>query len=88
MFDVKGLPMHKILPLLAQMGTYLKLGVDHYAMLKAAGKDAGPEILAAYMLLKMADWNPKIGTRLVMDTDTKAAAARFLAGVVVNVADI
>ena len=88
MFDVKGLPFGKILPILTQLGTYMKLGADHYAMLKSAGKEASPEILSAFMLLKMSDWNPKVGDRIVMDHDTKVAAARFLAGVVVNVADI
>lgn len=88
MFDVKGLPLSKLIPVLTQLGNYLKIGVDHYAMLKMAGKDAGPDILALYILTKMADWNPKVGARNVMDEATKTACARFLAGVVVNVADI
>ena len=36
----------QFLPLVSQLGNYLKTGIDHYADLRAAGNDAGPDIIA------------------------------------------
>lgn len=74
----------KFLPLIQQFGHYLKQALDHYADLRAAGKEAGPEIIAFYLKGQMADWDPKVNGRSLLDAPTREAAARFLAGVAVN----
>lgn len=76
--------MSKFLPLVTQLGNYLKLGIDHYAALKSAGKETSVVILTAYLDSQMAPWKPKLGDKNLLDDETRAAAARFLAGVVVN----
>jgi hypothetical protein len=76
----------KFLPLVSQLGQYLKLGIDHYADLRAAGKEAGPEIIAAFLRVKLDGWDPKVGGKDLLDNPTRDAAARFLAGVAVNFA--
>ena len=72
------------LALVAQLGQYLKLGLNHYADLRNAGKDASPEVLAAYLTEKMATWDPKVKDKSVLDKATRQSGARFLAGIVVN----
>ena len=72
------------LPLIGQFGQYLKLAVDHYSDLRAAGQAAGPEIVAMFLREKMSNWDPRVGTTSLLDDETRAAAARFLAGVAVN----
>lgn len=76
--------LSKFLPLVTQLGNYLKAGIDHYAVLKAAGKDASVAIISLYLQEQMATWHPKLGDKALLDDETRAAAARFLAGVVVN----
>ena len=78
------LPLPKLIPLIQQIGTYLKLGADHYADLRAAGQDAGPDVIAVFLQMKMMDWIPQVGGKVLLDDETRAAAARFLAGVAVN----
>lgn len=78
------LPLPKLIPLIQQIGTYLKLGADHYADLRAAGQDAGPDVIAVFLQMKMMDWSPQVGGKVLLDDETRAAAARFLAGVAVN----
>lgn len=74
----------KFLPLVSQLGNYLKLGIDHYADLRAAGSQAGPEVVAMFIRAKLSDWNPKASGKELLDDPTRDAAARFLAGVAVN----
>jgi hypothetical protein len=76
----------KLLPLLSQLGKYFKVGLDHYAMLRERGDEVGPEVIAAYIETKMDGWDPKISGTPVLDDETKAAAARMLAGVTINLA--
>lgn len=80
-----SIPTWKILPLVQQIGTYLKLAADHFDDRTEAG---GPEVkvgdVAKFLEAKMEDWNPKVSGKEVLDAETKAAAARFFAGVVVN----
>ncbi len=78
--------LKKFLPLVMQLGTYLKVGIDHYADLRSTGKEANTEIIAAFLHMKMGDWNPTINSKEILDEDTRSAAARFLAGVAVNFA--
>lgn len=78
--------MSKLIPLVSQLGAYVKMGMDHYADLRSAGKDAGPEVVAMFLEMRMAEWDPKVGDKTLLDPETKRAAARFLAGVAVNFA--
>lgn len=79
-------PTWKVLPLAQQVATYFKLAADHYNDLETAqGSDAvRVEDVASFLEAKMVDWDPKVGGKQVLDPDTKAAAARFFAGVAVN----
>jgi hypothetical protein len=79
-----NIPLAQLMPHLTKIGTYLKLGADHYADLRAAGSDVSPEIIAAFLQMKMADWDPRIYGKALLDDETRAAAARFLAGLAVN----
>lgn len=76
----------KFIPLVSQLGNYLKLGIDHYADLRAAGQEAGPELVAAFLRVKLDDWDPKANGKTLLDDPTRDAAARFLAGIAVNFA--
>jgi len=78
--------MGKILPFVAELGKYLKMGLDHYADLREAHKVADPEIIAAYLRVKIDKWEPEIGGRRMLDTHTKDAGARFIAGIACNLA--
>lgn len=77
----------QMLPLITKLGEYMKLAIDHYAVLKATGADADPAVLAVFLSEKMRSWDPKVGRVSVLDGDTRDAAARFLAGVAVNLAN-
>lgn len=74
----------KLFPLVKQLGDYLKLGIDHYAELKAQGAAADPDVVAIFLLSQMGEWNPKVSGRELLDDETRSSAARFLAGVAVN----
>ena len=73
-----------LIPLLSKLGAYFKMGVDHYADLRAAGSDVSPEILAVFIYAKMDSWNPKVGGRDVLDEAMKEAASRLLSGLIIN----
>jgi hypothetical protein len=75
-----------LLPLATKIGSYLKSGVDQYAMLKASGISVTPDLIAAYLADQMADWHPEIKSRRLLDSDTRIAGARFLAGIASNFA--
>lgn len=85
---MKKLNIATLLPVLSQLGTYLKQGADHYASLKMAGDTAGPDVVAVYLQAQMSNWNPKVGGVEVLDDDTKAAGARFLAGVAIKLTQV
>lgn len=72
------------LPLLMKMGTILKSAMDHFVALKASGADADPDILAQFILLKLNEWDPKLGKKSLLDPETRSAGARFLAGIAIN----
>ena len=74
----------QFLPLVTQLGSFLKTGIDHYADLRSAGSEAGPEIIAFFLEEKMENWNPKVNGNALLDSDTRKAATQFLAGVPVN----
>ena len=79
-----GFSTAKLLPLVGQLGTYLKMGADHYADLRQAGTEAGPDVVAVFLHSKMDEWNPEWQGNDLLDDPTKEAGARFLAGVAVN----
>jgi hypothetical protein len=76
----------QLLPHLMKLGEHLKSAHEHYATLKSTGKPFSAEIIAAFVQTKMAPWDPKVGGRSLLDDDTRAAAARFIGGIVVNAA--
>jgi hypothetical protein len=76
--------MAKILPLVTQLGNYLKEGVEHYTMLKASGVSIDADLLAAWLGGRMSAWDPKLSGRSLLDDPTREAAARFLAGIAIN----
>lgn len=73
-----------MLPLVSKLGDYLRVAGEH-AQRAASSGQAVPEVIASALDGKMADWNPSINGRRVLDPDTRRACARFLAGVAVNV---
>ena len=74
----------KLLPMLSTLGSYFKTGADHYATLQASGATASPDVLAAYINIKMMDWEPKINGKSILDPATKEGASRMLAGLIIN----
>ena len=81
-----GISMAKIIPLVTQLGTYLKAGMDHYSDLRAAKEVADPEVVAAFVRVKIDAWHPEVAGRSVLDDATKDAGARFIAGIACNLA--
>jgi hypothetical protein len=76
----------KMLPLVAKLGEYLKIGFEYYPLLESADLEQKTELLNFYLSEKMADWNPQINGKVLLDDETRAAASRFVAGVAVNLA--
>ena len=79
-----SLSFARLMPLVSKVGFYLKEGADHYADLRGAGVEAGPEVVSLYLNEKMKTWKPEVQGKELLDDPTRAAAARFLAGVAVN----
>jgi hypothetical protein len=75
-----------LISLLPQLGAYLKQGVDYYAALRLAGKEVSAAVVSVHLAEKMATWDPKISGVVLLDDETRNAAARFIAGVAVNIA--
>lgn len=73
-----------LFPHLVQLGSYLKQAADHYADVRSAGRDLGPEALALWVEGKMATWDPVVGTRHLLDDETRRAGARLISGLVCN----
>jgi len=76
----------KLLPLVMKLGDFLKDGFEQYATLKGAGVEPNVDLIAAFILIQMKNWNPKIAGKEVADEETKEACARFLAGIAFNLA--
>jgi hypothetical protein len=76
----------KMLPLVAKLGEYLKEAFDHYVEMKAAGVEVDADTVAAFMAEQMKSWEPKISGKDLLDSDTRKAACRFVAGVATNLA--
>ena len=74
-----------MIPLVARLGKYLRSGFEQYVALKASGVEPSPDVIAAFLEVKMEDWHPKIRGHAILDADTRAACARFLGGVAYNI---
>lgn len=73
-----------MLPLVTKLGDLLKEGFEHYAAAQASGITMNADTLTLFIALKMSSWDPKVGDKKLLDPDTRNAAARFLAGVAMN----
>lgn len=69
-----------------QLAAYLKMAVDYYAALRSQGKEVSLAMVTSYLDIQMAEWDPAIGKAKLLDPETRHAAARFLAGVAINLA--
>lgn len=76
----------KLLPVVMQLGEYLKMGIDHYATLKDLSPAQRTDALTGFLVQKLSTWDPTVSGRHLMDEETRYAAARFLAGVATNLA--
>ena len=54
--------------------------------MKAAGVEVDADTVAAFMAEQMKSWEPKISGKDLLDSDTRKAACRFVAGVATNLA--
>lgn len=77
-------PRSKLIPLIIQLGDYLRVGFEHYVQIRLAGKTMTVETLQMFIYIQMRDWNPVVNGSSLLDNDTKQAASRFLAGVAIN----
>lgn len=75
-----------LLPLVMKLSEFLKDGFDQYAILLASGQKPTPDLIAAFLAVKLDTWNPMVANRALLDSETRHAAARFLAGVAFNMA--
>ena len=78
--------MKKLLPLVMKLGNFLKDGFDHYIEYRTIDNALSTEDLTLFIYNKMESWNPIIKEKAVLDNDTKKAAARFVAGLAINLA--
>lgn len=77
-----------LFPHIIKLGNFFKTGADYYAALKESGATSSPDVLAAYIDMQMISWNPKISGKPLLDDQTKKAAARMLAGIIINMTAI
>lgn len=75
-----------MITLLPKLGEMLKAAMDQYAALKSSGGDLTPDALALGLQMKIATWEPMVRGRRLLDSESKAAMCRFLAGVGFNLA--
>ena len=54
--------------------------------MKASGTNMTPDMLAVVLTMQMSTWNPDFQGKKLLDDETRQAAARFLAGVAMNLA--
>ena len=76
--------MSTLLPIVTKLGDFLKMAISHYATLQGIPVEQRPDIIAMFLQSQMEGWDPKANGKPLLDDDTRAAAARFLAGVAVN----
>jgi hypothetical protein len=73
-----------ILTMLKQMNVYLQKAIKRAAVEKASDQVPDADAMAAWLNEQMTGWEPEIKGRKLADEQTRAAAARFLSGVAVN----
>ena len=73
-----------LLPALNELRDFLTLAIDLVDRNLEAGIRPTPEAVAHYIDGRMASWDPRIQGNAVLDAPTRAAAARFLAGIACN----
>lgn len=85
-FGKKGdFPQKQLIPTMIKLGEYLKKAYEHRINLRAEhNMEIDEETLAKYLGLLMNDWNPCVDEKPVLDKETKAHLAKFLAGVACN----
>jgi hypothetical protein len=76
----------KMLPLVAKLGEYLQEAFEYYVRLRATDASVDADTIAAFMAMKMESWDPEINGKKLLDSETRKAACRFVAGVAVNMA--
>jgi hypothetical protein len=74
----------EIVGLLSKLGDYLKAAIQRAAVLSSSGAPVDGEALAVWLEGQMGGWDPEIKGRKLADPATRRAAARFLAGIAVN----
>jgi|TARA_R110002012_G_scaffold133799_1_gene287002 hypothetical protein len=73
-----------ILPALMQLRGFLDKGIAYGAAVRDTSGAASPVTVAAHLEIMMRAWNPRLSGTSVIDDETRKAAARFLAGIAVN----
>jgi hypothetical protein len=75
-----------LLPLVSKLGEYLKEGFEHYVAMRASGTTLTTEALTMFLYMKLQSWAPTVNGKNLLDDETRQAAARFMAGVAINLA--
>ena len=73
-----------LLPLVQQLGGYLQQGLDLAVAVRSETGGLDVDKVTLLLAAKMAEWNPTVLNRTVLDDATRMSAARFLAGVACN----
>lgn len=68
-----------------KVAAFFKEASATYGAMAESGEAPSPDMLAMLVLAKMEGWNPKVRGTNVLDDETKAAGARFLAGIVCSI---
>jgi hypothetical protein len=82
----QSLDMKKMLPLVLKLGNFLKEAFDHYIQCRTLDNSLPVEALSLFIEKKMESWNPTLHGKEVLDVETKKSAARFVAGLAINMA--
>lgn len=77
--------MFEFMPLMGYLSKLVTQASEHYEARKKGGVMVSPEALAAFIESKAQGWDPEIRGKKALDPATRAAGARFVAGVVINV---
>jgi len=77
-------PQTKLIPLIIQLGDFLKKGYEHSEELRSVGTLIDVDTLSIFIRQQMETWNPTLNEKSILDDKTKDAAARFLAGIAIN----
>ena len=72
------------LSLLPKLGSALDAGATFYGAARASGLPITADDVANHVAEFLSGWHPSIKGKTILDTPTKAALCRFLAGVTFN----